>query len=304
MEKLVLKGIFCLAALTLFVACSSQKVQKVESEEVRHGEAAGFCSPEQGPPFSYRKKVAVLAAEVRDPQRDLPALDVAWSDVLQKRLADSGRLLVVDASKQHIHSGDMQREWIIDLASRLDVQFVIAVKFHSLHVSQRQIGGGIYTINLPGARRQIDAELVIFDGYSGAKIARTFHSANAKGLAKNIVNQAHQPVLRGAFFDSLLGEAMALVLASQVEEGLGKLACLPLMARVVNVSGHELRISTGGASFIRPGESLQLFRRYGMVESRLGPVDIVRVLPESIIAVYRGEGNAPVFSKGLFVRAW
>jgi len=299
MTKLILKAVFCVAALASFAGCSGQMAKPLS-------EAVNFCSPEQGAPFSYRKKVAVLAADVRNPldANDLPALDAAWSEALQQRLSDSDRLLVVDAKDQHLHLGERQRDWIIALANRLDVQFVIAVQFHNLHVSRSQLGSGNYAIKLPRAQRQIDAELLIFDGYSGVQLASFSHSAYAKGLEQGLINPAHQPLLKGAFFDAPIGQAMASVLASQVEDGLNQLACLPLMARILKVAGGDIHIGTRGASLVRPGDTLQLFRRSGAAENHLGAVEIIRVFPESAIARYRGEGDAPRFSQGLLVRAW
>ena len=97
---------------------------------------------------------------------------------------------------------------------------------------------------------------------------------------------------------------MISVLDSQVEAGLGQLACLPLMARVLKVTGHDIHIGMSGASLVRPGDKLQMFRRSGTTETRLGPVEIVRIFPESMVGIYRGEGDAPRYSQGLLVRAW
>jgi len=305
MTKLILKAAFCVGALVSFAGCSGQQVKS--KVEIKPGaNATELCSPEQGAPFSYRKKVAVLAADVRDPldANDLPGLDVAWSEALQQRLSDSGRLLVVDASDQHLHKGERQRDWIVALAQRLDVQFVIAVQFHNLHVSRTQLGFGNYAIRLPRVRRQIEAELLVFDGYTGTQIARFLHSAHVKGREQGVVNPAHQPVLKGIFLTTPTGGAMASVLSSQVDDGLGQLACLPLMARVIKITGYDIHIATRGASLVRPGDKLQLFRRSGTTETPLGPVEIVRVFPESAVAVYRSEGETPRFSQGLLVRSW
>ncbi len=290
-------------ALLLFSGCSmfGLTAHKTAVEEV-----VDICAPEQGSPFFYRKKVAVLAASLRNPQNaaDLPELGVAWSESLQQRLTDSGRLLVVDASDQHLYSGEQQREWVVDLAKRLDVQFIIAVRFHNLHVSQTQFGVGSYSVALPKAQRQIDAELLIFDGYYGSKIASFSYNARATGSESEIVNPAQQPVLKGAFLGSPVGKAMISMLSSQVDDALDSVACLPLMERVLKVNGQHIHISANGASLIRPGEILQLFRRHGNLETQIGPIEIIRVFPASVIGVYTGEGDAPESNLGLNVRAW
>ncbi len=309
------KTVLAAIALLLIVGCSVQAVKP--ATEAAAVEAVptpapvvikpiDFCAPEQGAPFSYRKKVAILAADLRNPldARDLPGLDITWSQLLQQRLNESGRLLAVDASDQHLHIGARQQEWIISLANRLDVQFVIAVRFHSLHTIRKQFGVGELSIPLPWMKRQIEAELIIFDGYYGTQIATVTHSALAEGDEKELVNPVNQPVLRGAFLDTPLGESMNTVLSSEVDDGLKKLACLPLMARVIKVMGDNVYISTRGASLIHPGDTLQLFRASGQIESRLGPIEIIKVYPESAVGVYKGEGSAPSFSERLRVRAW
>ena len=218
MTKIKLKWLISVVVLVSFAGCSVWG-EKVETE-VKAASARGeLCAAELGAPFSYRKKVAVLAADVRNLQdaTDLASLDVAWSEALQQRFSDSGRLLVVNASDQHLYTGERQREWIIALAQRLDVQFVIVTRFNNLHVSRSQIGSGEYAIKWPWAQRQIDAELLIFDGYSGAQMAKFSHSANAKGMEQDVVNLGHQPVLQGGFLTSALGKAMTFVLAAQVE---------------------------------------------------------------------------------------
>ncbi len=269
-------------------------------------EIAELCAPKPGSPFAYRKKIAVLAADMSSSldARDLPGLDVAWSEALQQRLRDNGRLQVVDASDQHLHVGERQRDWIMDLARRLGVQFVMVARLNSLHVSRSQFGIAEYAVRLPKVQRQIDAELMIFDGYSGAQLARSAHSAHLEGSEREVVNLEQRPVLGGSFLETPVGEAMASVLDAQVEEGQDSLACLPLMARVVKVVGRNVYLAVNGASLVRPGDVLQMFRRSGVVEARLGAVEIIRVFPESVIAVYRGEDDVPRFTEGMYVRAW
>ena len=313
MTNLLAKFLSGAIALLLLVGCAGQAVApqavvEVQSEVVEPAKPVevDFCDPEQGAPFSYRKKVAVLATELLQPQDagDLPGLTARWSELLQQRLNESGRLLVVNASDQHLHSGPLQQEWIVALANRLDVQFVVAVRFHNLHTSRNQFGVGRYTIPSLRMRRQVDAELMIFDGLYGTQIASVFYATQAEGSESEVINLARSPLLRGAFITTPLGEALNSVLNAEVEQGLKKLACLPLMARVTKVVGDSLYISTSGAALIRPGDILQLFRLSGQIESRLGAVEVIKVFPESAVAVYKGEGGAPKYSEGLRVRAW
>ena len=308
MTRLILKALCCVVVLASLGGCSWLKDKPTPEAEAEKSESkpAELCAPKPGSPFAYRKKVAVLAADISNSPdaSDLPGLDMAWSEALQQRLRESARFQVVNASDQHLHIGERQRDWLIDLAKRLDVQFVMAVRLNDLRVNRRQLGFGEYAIRLPNVERQIDAELIVFDGFSGVEIARSNQRASVKGPEREIVNPIKQPVLKGGFLSSALGEAMAYLLDSQVKEGQDSLACLPLMARVAKVVGRNVYIAANAASRLRPGNVLQIFRRSGVVEAHLGEAEVIRVFPESVIAVYRGEGDAPRFTQGMYARAW
>lgn len=305
MTKLMWKTFSCVAVL-LLAGCGVVWMEKPAADVAKPTGRVNVCAPELGPPFSYRKKVAVLAADILNAQdaSDLPNLDNVWSQLLQQRLRDSGRLLVTDASDQHLYSGERQREWIVSLAKRLDVQFVVVPRFHNLHSSRAQIGSGEYVLSSLRAQRNIDTELLIFDGYHGGQIASISQSAQAEGSAGGVINPAGQPVLRGAFLETPLGQAMDSVLAAQVDGGVTEVACLPLMARVQKVMGGKFYIGTRAGSLLHPGDTLQLFRARGDGEAHLGAIEISEVYPESAVGIYRGEGNVPPFSDGLYVRAW
>lgn len=294
-------------ALLLLNACSGGATKDVEENPALSSiMGAELCDPALGAPFSYRKKIAVLATDVRDLQEasDLAGLHVAWSQAIQQKLEATGQLLTVDSSDQHLHVGMHQSEWIANLAMRQDAQFVVAVRFENLHVSRSQLGSGNYAITLPGAQRQIDAELSVFDGYSGTRMARFFYTAEVKGFEGDVVNPVGQPVMKGAFLDTELGEAMARIATEQVENVRTHMACLPMVARVAKVVGDEIHVQLPGTVGVRPGEVLQLFRRMGKVDAHLGPVEVLRVFPEAVVAAYRGEGRAPGFNSGMIVRAW
>ncbi len=297
------KPLLLLIMLLVLSACASQP-QRTNTTMVPTTTVPDMCAPENGAPFSYRKKVAILAADIRDPQQDLPALDVAWSEALQRHVGASQRLLVSDASTHHLYEGPQQREWVMTLARQLDVQFIIAVRLRNLHLQRTHLGSGNYSIPLPRATRQLDIELLIFDGYYGNLLTRFAHTAHIAGMRQNIINPPHQPVLRGSFMTTTLGRAMTQILTAQTNDMLAALACLPLMERVFKVSGHRVYLSSHAASLIRPGDSLQLFYQQGPVETHLGPVKISTISPESAIAIYQGESPPPPFAPGLRVRAW
>lgn len=296
-------GLMGVLLLAVLAGCSTQPV----SDDVAAVDSPGaICAPDQGPPFSYRKQLVVLAATLDDPAHaaDLARFEQLWSQRLQQRLRDSGRVLVADASDAHLHQGEHQDEWLRQLAQRYSAQFIVVPRFHSLYASRSRFGVGDYAVDSPRVQRQIDAELLIYDGYSGARLDAFSQIGRAEGGQTAVINPAGQPVLSGAFFDTPLGRVMSAVLDAQVADSLEALACLPLMARVTGISAGELHIDAGAASGVRPGHTLRLFRRSGAGETRLGLVEIVRVFPGSVVGVYRGEEGVPRSAEGLVVRAW
>ncbi len=308
MTSLYTKIAFSLVVV-LMSACASIGVVSEETlvgDEAHAESAMDMCGPEQGVAFSFRKKLAVLAASISHPlsARDLPNLGLVWSEALQKAYADSGQLLVVDASDVHLHRGEGQREWVIETAARLNVQFLVVATFNNLHIQRSQFGLGSYSVPLPIVRRDIDTEIFIFDGYSGNRMARFTQSAVVRGFEHGVVNPQGQPVMMGAFLNTPLGKAFDGLLASQVKASMEWLACIPLMERVSRVSGNTLYLSVAGVSNLRPGDRLQLFRHRGDIDSHLGPVDITKVFPNSVVGVYKGSAALPKSTIGLRVRAW
>ena len=307
MGHLIAKVLSTAIALLLVAGCTGHRivpdVQVVESSGALQN---NFCTPQQGVPSVYRKKVAVLATELLTPQNanDLPGLSVAWSERLQQRLGESGHLLVTSASGQRLHSGERQQEWIVSLAKRLEVQFIVVVRFQNLHAVRNQFGVGNYAVASRWMKRQIDAELMIFDGVYGHQIASINHGALAEGSESEVFNTARIPLLRGPFLDTPLGSALAAILNAEVESGLKQLACLPMVARVAKIVGDNIYMNTNVTALVRPGDTLQLFRLSGQTERHLGAVEILKVFPESAVGIYKGEGGIPTFSEGLRVREW
>ncbi len=267
---------------------------------------AGLCDPELGAPFSYRKKIAILAADISDLQQasDMPGLDVAWSRNMQQQLEATGRFIPVDASNQRLHVGEAQQEWIKSLAEKIDAQFIIAIDFENLHVSRSQMGSGNYAIALPGMRRQLNVAMSIYDGYSGGRMTGFAYGAQVSGFEGDVINPQGQPVLKGQFLESELGTALAEIMSNQVADIEAQMACLPLMARVSKFMSGEIYVDLPGAAGVMPGDTLHLFRQFGKVDTPLGPVEVVRVFPESLVVVAKGGEPSLSYSPGMLVRAW
>ncbi len=268
-----------------------------------------LCSAKQGNPFAMRKKVLILALPVLRPSEavDLPDLAAAWSNALQLRLQKGDHFLIRDGSQYAIDPLGDVRQQSITLAHTLDAQIVIAGQITSMGMGADRIGlGSLGSLPRPfGDKRVIETVLDIYEGDSGARLARLEHHGEARGTA---LNQGSP--LRGSFFGTPLGGAVAKLLDGQAEGIEDELACLPLQARVVRTHGDEARLDAGYTSHIRPGDSLRVTQRQGFpgsggeqIEKTFGNLVVKQVFPETAIGQFQGT-EQPDWRYGVFVRAW
>ena len=255
------------------------------------------CSAKQGNPFAMRKKVLILSLPVLRPGEavDLPDIALAWSNALQLRLQKKDHFLIRDGSSYAIDSLGDVRQQTTTLARMLDAQIVIAGQITSLG-------------SLPQPfvdKRVLETVLDVYDGDSGARLARLEQHGEVRG---RVLNQGSP--LRGGFFDTSLGSAVAIMLEQQVADIEDELSCLPLQAHIVRTHGDEARLDAGYTSHIRPGDSLRVTQRQGFpgsggeqIEKTFGNLVVKQVFPETAIGQFQGT-EQPDWRYSVFVRAW
>lgn len=308
----------CRLALVALIAaltgCAALPAVEDEEADAVHAEQAVrpsvVCSDKQGNPFALRKKVLVLALPVKQVREanDLPNLDIAWSTALQQRLLSSDRFLVRDGSRYVINPVDDVRKQVANLARMFDAQIVIAGQITSLGVRPGSLGlGAVGAIPLPfGDVRAIETVLDIYDGQSGARLARIDNQDEARG---KVINQGGGPLL-GDFFRTPLGEATARMLNQQVEAIKDELACLPLQAHIVRTQDGEARVDAGFTSHLKPGDVFRVIQHQGFpsadggqIEKSFGNLVIKQVFPEAAIGQFQGS-EQPDWRYSVMVRAW
>lgn len=272
------------------------------------------CAPEQGKAFTYRKKVAVLAIPPLHSYeaQDLPGIQIEWSRELQRRLHNSGRFLVTDASDYQLDDRRDLTEQIALLARHLNVQFVIAGQLTSL-ASQRSAAklGPLEPIRNPAAdSRILQSELDIYDGRTGQRLARRQQGETLRG--RHSVNHQRLPI-EGKFYRTPLGLAISDMLDRQSEAILDELACRPFAARVLGAGADGIRVDAGTSSNLQPGDQLQLFQSHSVpiagggatnwVETSYGTLIIQQVFADAAVGVADGTPQ-PDWRFGGMVRAW
>jgi len=271
---------------------------------------SAVCSAQPGTPFALRKKVLVLALPVQRQVEaaDLPDVAIAWSSVLQQRLQATDRFLVRNGSKHYLDQADDVRKQIVTLAQLFDAQFVVAGRITSLGVQRGRFElGPLGSIpQLSGDRRVIETELEVFDGQSGTRLKQLTYNTEVRGAVEN----RGSGTLRGDFFRTPLGEAVAGMLDRQVEDIADELACLPMQARIVSAQKREVHINAGFTSNLKPRDQLRVLQHVGFpggeggqTDQMVGNLVISEVFPESAVGYLEGDAQ-PDWRFNGFVRAW
>ncbi len=201
----------------------------------------------------YRKRVAALQFAIENPRQvsDLAGIERAWPRALLRALAQSGHYLTVDGSDYLLHGDTLAGSdpgAVAALAERLGVQFLVAGTIRDLGFSGTWLR----------RRRDIETELFVFDGLSGALLAR--HRISERVPAAAPLPAGLTPFSLPAFQGHPVGRALLQVLERQRELVHRDLAPLPFTARVVAVEGDTVTFDAGSTAAVQPGDLLMTYR--------------------------------------------
>jgi len=205
------------------------------------------------PEARYRKRLAVVQFSLSDPRQayDLPGIERAWPQALGRRLAQSGRYRVVDASEYGLPGQGLTpgaTDAVAELARHLGVQFLITGILRDLGFN-----GGWWRRG-----RDLEVELLVFDGLSGALLAR--HRFSERVPTRSPLPGGTTPFSLPGFQTHPYGAALLRVLARQQELVDQDLAPLPFTARVVAVEGNAVTFDAGATAAVKPGDVLMTYR--------------------------------------------
>jgi len=303
------------AGAVWLVGCASMPglqddAARVRAEAERATEAARQaarpatqCAAKPGTPFAYRKKVLLLAAQVRNPGElpELPGLGAVWGQALSEGLRAGTRLLIHDGGGYRIDAGSWRsrREQVRELADRFGVQFVVAVALaagprieHRLRFdSAREFMRSLVDRD---DRRALLIETEVYDR-RGVLIEQM--SRHARTPVESGRNARAVPLAAG-WLETEAGGALRPALRRQIEDIEDALACLPLEARLVRVDWRDLHIDAGFTSGLAQGDRLRLYRRLGWTlspqgdaqwqEEAYGQLVLKTVYPETAIGAWEG----------------
>lgn len=143
--------------------------------------------------------------------------------------------------------------------------------------------------------RRLEVEIYLHDGLTGALIAR--HRDHAIAAGKVVIGR-DKPFSSAGFFETDFGRAIGQMLAQQVENIAGDLACLPFMATIVRIDGNRIYIDAGVTSGLSPGDKLTIYRQNPLapVQRLASQVDLG--IPETPVGTLTLQQVQPLFSVG------
>ena len=307
-----------------------------EVSEIVLEEKEARCLAENNPSFSYRKRIAVLPMELQSRQHavDIPYVEREYPQVLTERLNDAG-LLARDATayhRIHVHSqpsrlhSPFTSDQIRDTASRLNAQFLVTGRLVDLSFGKskthaidlvtglkpwKTLARQTYEGATGSYRRQLNIDVSVYDGPSGALIKRKRYRGEAN---HPVAAQRGYGLESNIFWQSDYGELMADVLDQQSEMISRALECLPMRAQISRVDEDVIEINAGIDSLLMPGDRLRIFHRepagrdpMGVPKHRwkyYGGVTIMGVFPLKSIAVLDEDLAPDVIKLGDIVQAW
>lgn len=192
---------------------------------------------------------------------------------LQQRLREQGGLQIFGATTSRmftdllnaptVQESSNRLTNVLQLSREMGVQFVVTGVIRDLGVADPSAWGtsvlskmqrGIGAVD---QRRRFVADVIVFDGFSGAPVYQQRFATAADwdagpGSSAGFGSAGFQKTAYGRSVNGVIEE-----MASAVSEAL---TCQPFMTRIARVDGHSVTLESGATAGLRPGDELQLYR--------------------------------------------
>ncbi|MBN7770790.1 flagella assembly protein FlgT [Marinobacter daepoensis] len=262
----------------------------VRAEMSDAGGEAGSCQSAEA--STLRKRVAVTAFPVIRPEQGGDGLDEAGlqlSQALVARLQQQERLQVLgatslqlfsnlpDAPTSRKNSATNQLTNVVQLARELGAQFVVSGVIRDIGLADPGAWGSSIldrmqrSIGLTDTSRRFEAELMVFDGFSGSPVFRQRFETSADWRPDG---SGSGSFAGAGFGDSEWGSAVEGVMADMTAAVTRALACQPFMARITRVDGQRVTLASGATAGLRPGDELHLYRSQRYFDSLDGTPEL------------------------------
>ncbi len=290
---------------------------------------------------SLRRKIVTTYFQVDRPAEasDMPELATGLPTELSRRLGANRMYSLLDANTvsvladSRIAEPAAGAETVRRIGETEDAQFVVAGRvlatgatakglrkslYESNNTSQQGtfyngpfaglFGGGVKYVP---TERQFDAEVWVYDGLTGALLARERVSELGKG---EVMVSPPRPFASAAFWQSDYGQAVDRALDLATRKISDVISCIPFSARIVKLSGpRQVYINAGSLDGIAVGDKFLIYQRksaqpvrdlisgreLGVPETLAGDVTISQVQPNFAIGSVQAPGKV---TEGDYVR--
>jgi len=235
----------------------------------------GSCS--HGVASTLKKRVAMTGFSLLYPDHArVGRLDDAGEMLpqqLQARLREAGSVQILAATNLRMYGDllnaptaqqdDNRLTNVRQLARELGAQFVVSGVIRDLDVADPAAWNTSVFGTLKRSAGAVDqsrrfiADMVIYDGFSGAPVYQQRFSAREQwnagpGSAKGFAS--------AGFAQTDYGKAVAQVMDDMARSVTDALNCQPFMTRISRVDGELATIESGATSGLRPSTTLQVYR--------------------------------------------
>ncbi|UQG55301.1 MULTISPECIES: flagellar assembly protein FlgT [unclassified Marinobacter] len=192
---------------------------------------------------------------------------------LQARLRNAGSVQVLSATSLRMYGDllnaptaqqdDNRLTNVRQLARELGAQFVVSGVIRDLDVADpaawnTSVFGKLKRgLNAVDQTRRFIADMVIYDGFSGAPVYQQRFSARAQW---NAGPGSASGFASAGFEQTDYGKAVAQVMDDMARSVTDALNCQPFMTRISRVDGELVTIESGATSGLRPSATLQVYR--------------------------------------------
>ncbi|MFL1467768.1 flagellar assembly protein T N-terminal domain-containing protein [Marinobacter sp. DUT-3] len=244
-----------------------------------------------GQAAGLKKRVAVAGFPILHPdQARVGRIDDAGEILpqqLQASLRETGRLQVYGATTsrlfQDLLNAPTQQKFdnrltnVIQVARELDVQFVVTGVIRDLGVSDPSAWGTSVLdrlqrgVGVANQNRRFVADLMVFDGFSGAPVYQQRFATEAQWDAGPGASAGFNSA---GFQETAYGQAVSGIMADMSSAVQEALACQPFITRITRVDGNRVTLASGATAGLRPGDELHLYRSQSFFDSLGGTPEL------------------------------
>jgi len=251
------------------------------------------ASCKAGDASDLRKRVAVAGFPVVAPaqggHRSVDNAGEKLPQALIERLQRQGRLQILGSTQQQLfdrlpdaptsqsNMASNRLTNVVQVARELGAQFVVAGVIRDIGLSDPGAWGSSIidrmqrSIGTSDSERRFEAELMVFDGFSGSVVYRKRYDTSADWRPDG---NGSDGFASAGFQKSEWGQAVSGVMGEMAEDVKRALACQPFMTRIARVDGDKVTLESGATAGLRPGDELAVYRSQSYFDSLGGTPEL------------------------------